>query len=314
MQRAIVTGGAGFVGNAVVRELLRSGTEVWAVVRPGFRVRLAGSRLDGLNVHLVECDLREIGKMPQLIVERGFDAWYQFAWDGLFGADLLDYHRQITNIEWVLNAICAAKQLECGKFIGSGSISQYELNMEDGQGNPGDKHRVYKTAKLACEYMGRSVAGTVGIPFIWPIITNIYGVGERSPRLINSMIRNLRAGNHQSLSEGNQYYDFIYITDAAKAFRLIGERGKAGRTYVIASGQAQPLKYFLTALRDIVSPDAELGFGELSFNGVYLPLEAYSTAELCEDTGFAPDVSFAEGIKMTADWILYNAERPENPS
>lgn len=308
MQRVIVTGGAGFVGNAVVRELLRSGTEVWAVVRPGFYARLALSRLDGLDVHLVECDLREIESLPQRMGERGFDAWYQFAWDGLFDADLLDYHKQIANVEWVLNAIGAAKELECGKFIGSGSISQYELDREGGQGNPGDKHRIYKTAKLACEYMGRSVAGSAGIPFIWPIITNIYGVGERSPRLINSMIRHLQAGEHQSLSEGNQYYDFIYISDAAKAFRLIGERGRAGRTYVIASGQAQPLKNFLTVLRDIVAPGEELGFGELSFNGVYLPREAYSTAQLREDTGFAPDVSFAEGIQKTADWIRQTAD------
>ncbi len=303
MQRTIVTGGAGFVGNAVVRELLKHDTEVWAVVRPGFSARLKGSRLDGLDVHLIECDLREISELPRRIEERGFDAWYQFAWDGLFGADLLDYHQQLANVEWVLDAICVAKELECGKFIGSGSISQYELGMKGGQGDPGDKHRVYKTAKLACEYMGRSVAKSAGIQFIWPIITNIYGAGERSPRLINSMIRNLQAGKHQSLSEGNQYYDFIYITDAAKAFRLIGELGKEDRAYVIASGQAQPLRNFMTVLRDIVAPDAELGFGELSFNGVYLPLEAYSIAPLREDTGFAPEVSFAEGIRRTAQWI-----------
>ena len=63
------------------------------------------------------------------------------------------------------------------------------------------------------------------------------------------------------------------------------------------------MKNFLTILRDIVAPHAELGFGELSFNGVYLPLEAYSTDVLCEDTGFSPDVSFAEGIRRTAEWI-----------
>lgn len=303
MRRTIVTGGAGFVGNAVVRELLRHNVDVWVLVRPGFSEKLKGSRLDGLNVHLVECDLREISKLPSLIDCRGFDAWYQFAWEGLFGEDLLDYHQQIANVEWVLDAICVAKEVGCSKFIGSGSISQYELGVKDGQGNPGDKHRVYKTAKLACEHMGKSIANSVGIQFIWPIITNIYGVGERSPRLIKSMIRNLQAGKHQALSKGNQYYDFIYITDAAKAFHLVGESGKQGRTYIISSGQAQPLKNFLTILRDIVAPHAELGFGELSFNGVYLPLEAYSTDELCEDTGFSPDVSFAEGIRRTAEWI-----------
>lgn len=303
MKRIIITGGAGFVGNAVIRELLAHHVEVWAVVRPGFRNRLNSSRLEGLPVHLVECDLKSIGNLPGLISARGFDAWYQFAWDGLRGEDLTDYHKQIANIGYVLDAVCAASVLGCRKFIGSGSISQYELQMEGGQADAGDKHRVYKTAKLACEYMGRSVAASCGIEFIWPIITNIFGVGESSPRLINTMIRNLQAGKHQPLSEGNQMYDFIYITDAAKAFRLIGERGHGGRTYVIASGEVQPLKNFLNTVRDVVAPEAELGFGEMKFNGVYMPAAIYSTAALVEDTDFSPEVSFAEGIRRTAEWI-----------
>lgn len=303
MERIIITGGAGFVGNAVVREMLSKGIEVWAVVREGFSKRVESSRLSGLPVHIVECDLQNIANLPDIMPERGFDAWYQFAWDGLRGEELLDYKKQIANISYVLDAVTASAAVGCRKFIGSGSISQYELKLEGERAVSGDKHRVYKTAKLACEYMGRSVATSHGIIYIWPIITNIFGIGESSPRLINTMIRNLQQGKHQSLSEGNQIYDFIYITDAAKAFRLIGEYGREGRTYVIANGNAQPLKNFLCTVRDVVAPNAKLGFGEMKFNGFYMPAEAYSTAQLKEDTGFAPSISFAEAIKKTAIWI-----------
>lgn len=303
MKKIIITGGAGFVGSAVIRELLSHNVEVWAVVRPGFSLRMKNSRLYGLNVHIVECDLKEINKLPHILKERDFDAWYQFAWDGLRGEELLDYHIQIANIEYLLNAIGVAAEIGCKKFIGSGSISQYEL-LNDSKSNwAGDKHRVYKTAKAACQYMGSSVAETVGIDFIWPIITNIYGVGEKSPRLVNSMIRNLQSGKHQALSEGKQIYDFIYITDAAKAFRLIGEKGVGNRTYVIAQGDAKPLKNFLEAIKDVIDPTAQLGFGELEFNGFYLPKECYDIKMLVEDTGFKPDVPFEEGIRMTSEWI-----------
>lgn len=308
MKRIIITGGAGFVGNAVVKEMLAHDVEVWAVVRQGFLKRIEQSRLAGLPVHIVECDLQNILQLPQLISERGFDAWYQFAWDGLFGEELLNYHKQVDNIAYVLDTIVAAAALGCKKYIGSGSISQYELQMDGGQAAAGDKHRVYKTAKLSCEYMGRSVAASHNIEFIWPIITNIYGVGEKSPRLINSMIRNLQAGKHQALSEGNQMYDFIYITDAAKAFRLIGEHGKEDRTYVIASGNVQPLKNFLCTVRDVVAPEAVLGFGEMKFNGFYMSAETYSTAQLVEDTGFTPDLTFAQGVAKTAAWIAEEKE------
>jgi nucleoside-diphosphate-sugar epimerase len=59
----------------------------------------------------------------------------------------------------------------------------------------------------------------------------------------------------------------------------------------------------LVVLRDIVAPNAKLGFGEMEFNGVYLPAERFSIAALTEDTGFVPDVSFEAGIRKTAEWL-----------
>jgi nucleoside-diphosphate-sugar epimerase len=300
MKKAIVVGGAGFVGNAVVQELIRQNVSVTVIVRPGFSEKHINHRLDGLDIQVVECDITKISALRTLIIERSFDAFYHFAWNGLFGESLLDYTTQIMNIKWVMDAIVMASELGCKKFIGAGSISQYELKTLDGQINLNDKHQVYKTAKFACEYMGRSVAASHGIQFFWPIITNIYGEGENSPRLINTMIRNLLSGKRQSLSEGNQIYDFIYLSDAARAFFLIGEKGVEFKNYVIGSGNARPLKEFLYVLRDVVNPNGELGFGEMPFNGIYLDKELFDTTVLEQDTGFKPDVSFEEGIKRVA--------------
>jgi len=302
MKKVIVAGGAGFVGSAVVRELISRGVDVTVIVKPGFD-KAGNQRLVDLDVHLVECNISEIKNVYDLIHDRDYDVWYQFAWDGLFNEPLLDYTIQTNNILYVMDAIVVAKKLGCERFIGAGSLSQYELRSLEGQINAFDKHRVYKTAKLACEYMGRSVASTEDIKFFWPIITNIYGEGEVSPRLINSMIRKLLSGDRQSLSEGNQIYDFIHVTDAARAFADIGERGVEHRTYIIGSGGAKPLRDFLVELRDIVNPNAELGFGEMTFNGIYLPAEDYDISPLSKDTGFLPKVSFAEGIERTRDWI-----------
>lgn len=302
MKRAIVCGGAGFVGSAVVKELLANRVEVTVIVRPGFSEKMEESRLAGLNVTVLECDIKNIGQIKNWIKDPGCDVWYQFAWDGLFGEPLVDYTTQIMNIKWVMDAIVTAAKLGCKKFVGSGSITQFEL-LVDGTEDLYDKQRIYKTAKMACEYMGRSVASQHKIEFIWPIITNIYGPGEFSPRLINNMIRNLLLGKHQCLSEGKQYYDFIYISDAARAFRLIGEYGRPGRNYTIASGTVKPLKDFLTEVAALVAPETELVFGEFPFKGVSLPKEMYSIRELQMDTGFVPEVSFADGIRRTMEWI-----------
>ena len=302
MKRAIVCGGAGFVGSAVVKELLANHVEVAVIVRPGFLEKMEQSRLAGLDVTVLECNIKDIGQIKKQIKNPGFDVWYQFAWDGLSGEPLVDYTTQIMNIKWVMDAIVTAAELGCKKFVGSGSITQFEL-LVNGTGDLYDKQRIYKTAKMACEHMGYSVASEYKIEFIWPIITNIYGPGEFSPRLINSMIRNLLSGKHQYLSEGKQYYDFIYISDAAKAFRLIGEYGKSKRSYTIASGTVKPLRELLTELAALVAPKTKLVFGEFPFKGISLPKEIYSIRELQEDTGFVPEISFADGIRRTMEWI-----------
>ena len=303
MKKVILTGGAGFVGSAVIKELLQNDVKVWAVVRPGFSSRLSMSRLAGLPINYVECDLKDLRNLPAMLEERDFDVWYQFAWDGLFGEELTDYHKQAANIVYMMNAITAAAFTRCRKFVGAGSVSQYELFMPADKNQEGDKHRVYKAAKMSCQYLGAGAAASQNIEFIWPIITNIYGAGEKSTRLINSMIRKLQNKEHQALSRGDQFYDFIYITDAAKAFRLIGEHGRENRNYIIAQGMAGPLRDFLNVVKDVVDPKAELGFGELAFNGYYLPKECYDITQLAEDTGFVPEITFEEGIRLTSDWI-----------
>lgn len=303
MNRAIVNGGAGFVGSALVKELVSEGVDVFVIVRPGFTAKGTNKRLEGLPVHIVECDLQNLSSLPDILGEAAFDVWYQLAWDGLSGEQLRDYKLQLMNVQYVMEAIQTAKKIGCKKFVGSGSISQYELQFPGGRDNPEDKHRVYKTAKLACEYMGTCVAQDIGIEFIWPIFTNIFGAGETSSRLIISMTKRLLCGEHQPLSQCEQYYDFIYVTDAARALRLIGEKGRPGRHYVLAGGHAAPLKDFMLTVRDVVAPEAELGFGEMQFNGVYLPKELYSISELTEDTGFVPALSFSDGVRLTAEWI-----------
>ncbi len=66
MKRAIVVGGGGFVGSALVEVLLAHGVEVCAVVKPGFWKSGEAFRLRGLHALVAECDLREIRQLKGL--------------------------------------------------------------------------------------------------------------------------------------------------------------------------------------------------------------------------------------------------------
>ena len=312
MKRVIIGGAAGFIGNAVARRLIDQGVHVVAVVKPGTSQSAEAFRLKDLDATVIECDLKEIENLPKLIDVQGYDAFYQFAWDGVDKEAFADYERQIDGIRWMIKSVEAAAALRCRKFIGAGSVTQLELLYQEGRFFTEDRHKYFRAAQLASETMGRAVEREKGIQFIWPIIINVYGEGEIAPRLVNSMIRNLLAGKHQSFSPGEQMYDFVHIQDAAKAFCLLGEKGREDSQYIIGSGTARPLKEYLAIIRDVVAPEIKLGLGELEFHGLEMTEDMLNIDSLTKDTGFKPEITFEAGIWRTLEWIKREDEKAEN--
>ena len=156
--------------------------------------------------------------------------------------------------------------------------------------------------------MGETVAKLNGVEFIPVIITNIYGVGEKSARMIYTSINKLVHKEHCSFTAGYQTYDFIYITDAINSIIAVAEKGKAFNRYYIGSGEPKPLREFLLEMRDIVDPEAEIGLGDIPFKGVDISYSQFDLKKVEKDTGYKNQIPFVEGIRMTAEYIRGEAE------
>ena len=303
MRKVLVFGAAGFIGNAVARQLLQQNVEVIAVTMKNALKSEEAFRLKNLKCKIYECNLQDVQELPNIIEEREFDAFYQFAWDGTDREAIVDYNRQICNIRWVIQSIEAAKVLGCKKYIGAGSITQKELLYKEGRAIVDDRHKYFRAALVAGENMGRAYSAQVGIDFIWPLIINVYGEGEIASRLVNTTILKMLHGEKPVFSSGEQLYDFLHIEDAARAFILIGEKGRAGTEYVVGSGKPKALKEYLLELRDVVDSEMEMSFGEMKSEGFKLQKDMLDITELMNDTGFVPQVTFPEGIRRTMEWI-----------
>lgn len=303
MKRVIISGVSGFIGNAVARRLSASGVEVIGVTRSDINESKELFRIQNLDIEIIQCDLNEIGQLPLKIEKRGFDVFYQFAWDGLTSETLNDYKLQLDNVNWTVDTICAASELQCKKVIGAGSVTQTELYTKKGRHYIADKHKYFRVAQLASETVGRVLAKEKGMEFIWPIIVNVYGEGETNPRLINSLIRHMVMGIPFPLSSGEQLYDFMHIDDAAEAFCLIGEYGRPEAQYIISSGEPRQLRDYLVQLRDIVAPNYHLEFSSQKFSGYEIDKSWLDITELKNDTGFIPKISFEEGVRRILDRI-----------
>ena len=132
-------------------------------------------------------------------------------------------------------------------------------------------------------------------------ITNAYGIGERSERLICRTLQAIREGKEVFFTEGKQFYDFIYITDAAQAFAAIGQRGKAGKSYLVGSGHPRPLRAWMEELLEVSGGKGR--FGAVPFTSARLEEADLSTTELETDTGFSCQIPFSAGIRKTMSWM-----------
>lgn len=109
----------------------------------------------------------------------------------------------------------------------------------------------------------KPIANSLSIDLCWAVITNAYGVGELSPRFVNSTIRKIIANEPLQFTAATQNYDFIYIDDVARAFEAIGEHGKPNKEYTIGSGNARPLKEFILEMQQTLAPEAKPIFGDV---------------------------------------------------
>lgn len=294
MKRAILTGATGALGVALVSELIAEGYEVLVLARRGSARNSNIPPRSGVKVEY--CDLCELGG----IKGRGekYDLFYHLGWAGTTGASRNDMPLQVRNIGYALDALELAARLGCRCFVGAGSQAEY-----GGRGGmltpetPTCPETGYGMAKLAAGLMTRQAAHALGIRHCWVRIVSLYGPFDHPKSMISTTVDRLLAGERPRLTAGEQMWDYLYSGDAASAMRLIGERGRDGSIYVLGSGRARALRDYVTELRDIVSPGAPLGFGELPYaKGQVMHLQA-DISSLSVDTGWLPKTDFAEGVR-----------------
>ena len=298
--KAIVTGANGFVGSALVKRLLAANYEVVAI-----DIGFNPSRLEEHpSLRLLPLSIADISSLKTTLPEGDYDVFFHFAWLGSAGPMRSDEKIQTQNALWTVDCLRAAASIGCKKFVCAGSIMEFEVHeaMYAQGSKPGTPY-IYGVGKVLAHELSKPIANELGIDLIWAYITNAYGVGEKSPRFINTTLRKIIKNEPLEFTSGFQNYDFVYIDDVAEAFFLLGEKGLANKGYIIGSGHAKPLREFILEMTEANAPDNPPHFGDIPFTGINVPLETFDITPIREDCGFAPKVSFGEGTKRTLEWL-----------
>lgn len=301
MKKAVITGANGFVGGALTKELIANGIKVIALDLEGKCDNLPNSEM----VTFYSFSLSDAMAVKDVLMAEEPDIFFHFAWAGSAGTARADTELQLKNAQWTIECLRLAKAVGCSRFVNAGSIMEIEtIKAVFNDGNKPGLGYIYGSGKLVAHAMCKSVAADIGIELVWAMITNAYGVGEKSPRMVNTTIQKCIRKEAPQFTAGTQNYDFVYIDDVARAFRLIGENGRPFCEYLIGSSNAKPLKEFLLEMKEAIAPDLDFIFGDIPYTGVNQPLEDFDCQRTEADTGFKAEISFAEGCRRTRDWWL----------
>lgn len=289
MKKAIVTGAAGFVGYHLVKTLSAHGFCTYAIVRPHseHNGRLAG--LPGVELIALDlsCDIVDYNALP-----KGCDYFFNLIWQP---GGRYDLAAQMGSALLTLRMAKLASALACKKFIGIGSQAEYgatnELLVEDLFPRP---FCAYGMAKVAACYLTKELAATNGMEWVWGRIFSIYGKYEPEGRLLPHLLDSLGKAKRITLSSCEQNWDFLHGQDAGEALLALAERGKNGEIYNIADGRYRKLKDFVEeavkihGLTDVVS-----------YGSAPVPFVSLQPAvdKLKNDTGWEPQVAFADGVR-----------------
>lgn len=299
MKNVIVTGANGFIGKTLVKALLDKGYSVVAL-----DVKFDEILEKNSNVQCVNVMGKDVSSLKNEIPSDNYSCFFHLAWMGTSGPARADYDVQLNNVKLACDYIKLCAEIGCERVVYASSINEmetYEYLQSDNIKPAGGY--IYGTGKLAAHLMGETVAKINGVEFIPVIITNIYGIGEKSARMIYTSINKLLKKEHCSFTAGYQTYDFIYISDAINSIIAVAEKGKAFNRYYIGSGEPKPLREFLIEMKNIVDPEAEIGLGDIPFKGIDISYSQFELKKVEEDTGYVNEIPFSKGIKMTAEWI-----------
>ena len=322
MKNVVVTGATSMLGAALIRGLLqrKSIEKIYAVVRPytrGGQMSLDSESAGGLQaekrkrlpsderISIVECDLQDYDKLPSLINDE-CEVFYHLAWPrtATYTENIDDTLLKCEAMKGVLQAVKAAEQLKCSKFVGTGSQSEYGLPPSGiyTAEMPCNPVRIDGVIHLAAGQAGRLLAEQYGITFIWLRIFSVYGINDRKNSMISSTMEKLLTGIHCSFTKCEQTWDYVYEDDVADAFILVGEKSERSEVYNVAAGESKPLREYIEIMRDIVSPGEILSIGEIPYPKNPIMKMEVDISKLQRDTGWQAKTTFADGIRC-----IYNS-------
>lgn len=330
-KRFLITGGAGFIGSAVVRHLVRETDHCALVVD---KLTYAGN-LDSLapvsndpRYAFVRADIVDRAKMkdvfadfrPDLVmhlaaeshVDRSIDSPAAFINTNIIGTytlleTALDYWRTLPSGKRVDFRF---HHVSTDEVFGSlGSIGQFA------EASPYAPRSPYSASKAAADHLVRSWHQTYGLPVLITNCSNNYGPYHFPEKLIPLTIINCLEGRKLPLyGNGGHVRDWLYVDDHARALVVVASAGRMGETYCIGGESERTNLEVVRAICELLDefvPGATKGQHEALITFVadrpgHDLRYGIDPTRIFTELGWQPHETFESGLRKTVEWYLAN--------
>jgi dTDP-glucose 4,6-dehydratase len=331
MKKILVTGGAGFIGSAVIRQLI---AETDAMVINVDKLTYAGNLQSLLSVadnprycfeHADICDAVTIARLFQ---EYQPDAVMHLAAESHVDRSITGPAAFIeTNIVGTYILLNAAREYWNGLLAERkttfrfhhistdevyGSLGETGFFTEDTACQPNSP---YSASKASSDHLVRAWHHTYGLPVVTTNCSNNYGPYHFPEKLIPLMILNACEGKPLPVyGKGDNIRDWLYVDDHARALRLVLERGRVGETYNIGGWNEKTnlevvhaICAILDELRPKNAPHASL-ITYVQDRPGHDQRYAIDASKIARELGWKPLETFETGLRKTVQWYLDNTE------
>ncbi len=327
--RVIVTGGAGFIGSALVRHLvLEKGYDILNIDALTYAGNLASLKLveDKPNYRFLHANICDRPAMGQAIAEFRPDRVMHLAAESHVdrsitgAADFIE-----TNVIGTFNLLEAARDHWSGldgsakrdfRFLHVSTDEVYGSLADEGlftENTPYDPSSPYSSSKASSDHLAKAWQRTYGLPVVVSNCSNNYGPYHFPEKLIPLTILNALAGERLPVyGKGENIRDWLYVEDHARALDLIAERGRVGETYNVGGRNERrniDVVRRICAVLDEYSP-ADKPREELIEFVTDRPGHdaryAIDATKLETELGWRAQENFDTGIEKTVRWYLDN--------